>query len=81
MATSAIVTTYHGPTNHRQARIRARYAGGDGRSYVTVPYDHGKSERANHDDAAKAMQDKAGLSGRLVPGWMDGRNCVHTIAQ
>lgn len=54
MALQAIKTAYHGPTQHRGARIIATCSAPDGR--VSLPYDAGLSEDKNHQEAAKALQ-------------------------
>jgi hypothetical protein len=69
----AIVTKYHGPTNHRAARISARADAGK----TSVAYDHGKSPEDNHNGAAQALayecgwtteKGRAPLVGGALPG-------------
>lgn len=69
----AIVTKYLGPTNFRGSRIKATaYAGS-----ITIDYDPGLSQQANHDNAAKKLAAKFNWHGEWIAGGMpseDG-NC------
>lgn len=69
----AIVTKYHGPTNHKGSRISARADAGR----VIVSYDHALNISDNHKAAAQALADKLGwtvahgmpaLAGGALPG-------------
>lgn len=72
----AITTRFHGPTNSRGSRITARAAAGS----VTVHYEHGLSQMANHAVAAKALAEKFGWSGLWCSGGLpDGRGDVFVL--
>lgn len=60
----AIVTKYHGPTNHRGSRVSARCDAGR----TTVEWDHALNPDANHTRAVVALVRKLGWSGRLHLG-------------
>ena len=73
MSFNAIVTKYHGPTNHRGARVSANCAG----SRMFVPWDHALNIEENHVAAALAMIARMDWQGRWVNGGMpDGRGFV-----
>lgn len=58
----AIITRYHGPTDHRGSRITARaYAGA-----VTVPWDHALNPFQNHHAAAQALSRRMGWTSPLI---------------
>ena len=61
----AIVTKYHGPTDHKGARISAN--DGDG-NRVTISYPYELSGEAVHKAAAVALMEKMGWTGELVAG-------------
>jgi hypothetical protein len=78
MMYQAIVTKYHGPTNHRGARMSATAEAGR----LTVSYDHVLNGSDNHRAVAQALADKMGwtveagyppLVGGALPN--DGRYC------
>lgn len=69
----AIVTKYHGPTNHKGSRISARAEAGR----VVVSYDHALNISDNHKAAAQALVERFGwtvdkgyppLAGGALPG-------------
>ena len=64
----AIRTVFHGPTNHRGARIKATAAAGS----VTVHWDYAYDVEANHRIAACALREKlswlTATHGALVGG-------------
>lgn len=66
----AIVTKYLGPTDHRGARIKARWDGG----FILVPWDHALDVYGNHRMAAHTLQKKlqwdGWYEGGLLPGSM-----------
>lgn len=61
----AIETRYHGPTDHRGARIIASDSDGN---RVTIGYPHELSGEAVHRKAAEALRDKMGWTGELIAG-------------
>ena len=65
---SAITTTFYGPTNYRQSRIRAFTGWGDHRVVVWYDYDYAKNESENHREAAMKCADRAELYGAWLPG-------------
>ena len=75
----AIKTTYLGPTNHREERIKAKLLGDSRRCYQpskTVGYDHGlKRGVPNHTKAVKALiQEMKG------DGWVKGATSITITA-
>lgn len=52
----AIVTRYHGPTNHKGSRISARADAGR----IMVPYDYALNVEDNHKAAAQALVERFG---------------------
>jgi hypothetical protein len=52
----AIVTRYHGPTNHKGARVSARAEAGR----VVLPWDYALNTDDNHKAAAQALADRMG---------------------
>lgn len=73
--TTAIVTKYLGPTNHKGSRIKATLSGdallGESQPSVTLPFDyslpHGYRE---HEPAVKALIEKiANMEGWRSSGW------------
>lgn len=61
----AIVTKYHGPTDHKGSRITASDEDGN---RVTIPYPYELSGEACHRKAAEALCNKMDWPGRLVCG-------------
>lgn len=49
-----IETRYHGPTNHRGARVSAKRLDGYGRK-VTIPYDYDATDTLAHRCAAETL--------------------------
>ena len=49
-----IETSYHGPTNHRGARVSAKRLDGYGRR-VSIPWDHAVDTSENHARAARIL--------------------------
>lgn len=66
----AIITKFHGPTNTRGPRVKARAWAGS----VTVAYQHGLGDEGSHKAAAQALADKLGLKGKLIMGGMPEGN-------
>lgn len=65
----AIVTSYHGPTDNRGARIKATSASGVS---VTVGYDYG--HKNPHEVAIATLLKKLNWGGRWVSGgWKNGQ--------
>lgn len=62
----AIITKYHGPTDTRGTRVRAKEP--DGKS-LFVYWDHSLDSEKNHVRAANALRDKLGWKGELITGW------------
>jgi hypothetical protein len=69
----AIVTKYHGPTNHKGSRISARADAGR----IMMSYDHALGISENHAAAAQALAERLGwtvakgypaLAGGALPG-------------
>lgn len=74
----AIVTTYHGPTEHRPSRITA--SDGDGnRATVPCSSSDGRPENA-HFGAALALCKKLGWTGTLVVGGLAHGRFVFVFA-
>lgn len=69
----AIVTTFHGPTNRRPARITARVEAGS----VTLSCDLSLNADGNHDAACVALLRKMGWKGTWSRGWLDNRRAVY----
>src|SRR5258708_4084246 len=61
----AIVTKYHGPTNHKGSRITASDEDGN---RVTISYPHELSGEDCHRAAADALCKKMGWDGELIGG-------------
>ena len=53
----ALATTFHGPTNHRGARVSARSLS----KRATIPWRYELDVEANHALAASALADRLGL--------------------
>lgn len=75
--TSAIVTTYHGLTNHRGARITARLPDGGARLTIDYPHHISGGWAAPHHYAAEQLRAKLaadgfGWSGHLIGGYIGG---------
>jgi hypothetical protein len=72
----AILTRYVGPTDTKGSRIIASVperlsrpgALSTGAYRLTISYDSGRSSAANHADAAAALADRLGWTGRLTGG-------------
>ncbi len=73
----AIHTKYHGPTNRRNARIVASYAGGR----LTVPWDFEKDIEANHRAAAFALAKQLEWWGQWVTGVIPSGDHVHVCVK
>lgn len=72
MMYQAIVTTFHGPTNHRQSRIKAEAAAGS----LWHSKEYGPKDE--HDDAARKLAQKYGWKGAWFKGGMpDGKSNVY----
>lgn len=70
----AIQTKYHGPTDHKAARVSARCD--DGR--LTIPWDHSLNADENHAAAARELARKLGWLDRYTMvsgGLLDGTQC------
>lgn len=61
----AIRTTYHGPTDHRGARITAKSGSG---LKVTIPYPHELNSHEAHRLAAQTLCAKLGWKQPLAQG-------------
>lgn len=73
MARQAIVTSYKGPTDTKGSRIYAKCTAGR----ISVPYPHEEGEGAPaHYVAAKALADKLGWKGELIPGGLPNGDYV-----
>jgi len=68
----AIVTKFHGPTNHRGARVKAAAAAGS----VTVSWDYALGIEENHRAAAKALAQKYGWPLDMAGGGLPGSGYV-----
>lgn len=66
----AIVTKFIAPTNNRPSRVKATAAAGS----VTVSWDYGLNQDANHTAAARALVEKMGWGGQWVGGGMPGND-------
>ena len=73
----AIVTKYHGPTSTQPGRIIATAEAGR----VVHYYDHGRSQDANHDEAARKLADKLGWAGSWYRGGLPERRCNAYVCQ
>lgn len=60
----AIITKYHGPTNHSGGRVSAKCDA----ARVVVPWDHALNIDENHKAAAKSLIQKLGWTGQWVSG-------------
>jgi hypothetical protein len=63
----AIVTKFHGPTDHRGARVKATADAGS----ITLPWDHALWVEDNHRTAAIALARKLGWCER-EDQWVGG---------
>jgi hypothetical protein len=72
----AIVTKFHGPTNHRGARVKATADAGS----VTVSWDHSLCIEANHRAAALALASRYGWPLDMVGGGLPGSGYVFVYA-
>lgn len=66
----AIVTKYHGPTDHNGSRITARADAGR----ISVSWDYALNDEQNHDAAALALAVKLGWAVDLVGGGLPTRD-------
>jgi hypothetical protein len=77
----AIVTKYHGPTDHKGARISATAEAGR----VVVAYDYSKNGEENHYFAALALIERLGWSHLMERcdiwngGLPDGKSRAHVF--
>lgn len=71
----AITTKYLGPTNRRGSRIKATC---QARS-ITVPCDDRLNSELNHRQAARALADKLGWSGRWIGGGLPNGGYVYLL--
>jgi hypothetical protein len=75
----AITTKFHGPTDHKGARITARCDAGR----ITIPYEYGASQDGAHDAAAQALIAKLDWNkhGRAwIRGHLPGNDgCVYVV--
>jgi hypothetical protein len=75
----AITTKFHGPTDHKGARISAQCEAGR----VTVSYDYGRGQDGAHDEAARALIAKLGWQNNGAI-WFRGHahngGCVYVCA-
>lgn len=71
----AIVTTFHGPTNTKGARISATADAGR----LVVPWDYAKSIEDNHRRAAEALCRKLQWDGVLAGGSLPGRGYAFVL--
>jgi hypothetical protein len=69
----AIVTKYHGPTNHKGSRVSAKADAGR----IVIAWDYALNPDENHAAAARALADRLGwgeaigypvLAGGALPG-------------
>ena len=68
----AIVTKFHGPTNHRGARVKATADAGS----VTVEWNHALCIEANHRAAALALASRYGWPLDMIGGGLPGKGYV-----
>jgi hypothetical protein len=68
----AIVTTYHGPTNTRGSRVKAKADAGS----IWWNWDHALGIERNHRMAALNLAEKLGWSGHWVGGGLPGSGYV-----
>lgn len=61
-----IITTYHGPTHHRDSRIIAKTSGG--KMSETVYYNYAKNTETNHHLAAETLAKKLKWPGKWIAG-------------
>ena len=61
-----IETKYLGPTDHRDARIKATASNG---MAVTIPYPHEDSDTGKHIQAVRKLAAKLNWTGEMVGGW------------
>jgi hypothetical protein len=71
----AIVTTYHGPTDHNGARIVATWNGH--RVSISYPYELNAVEA--HEKAANLMRVKHKIIGRMVSADLNKKSMVHIV--
>lgn len=69
----AITTKSLAATNTRPTRIRAMCEGGS----VTLSWDHGQTDKGNHDLACISLLQKLNWGGTWVGGWINGRCVVY----
>lgn len=68
----AITTKFIGPTNTRQARIKATADVGS----ITIPWDYGLDTTENHRAAARALATTWGWEGQWMGGSLSGAGYV-----
>jgi hypothetical protein len=68
----AIVTKFHGPTNHRAARVKATADAGS----VTLAWDHRLNVEDNHRAAALALASRYGWPTDMIGGGLPGSGYV-----
>lgn len=66
--TTAIITKWLGPTNHRGSRVKASAGWGDYHRTLTVGWNYALGVEANHRNAALALAKKLGWSGPWTGG-------------
>ena len=64
MSRQAIVTRYFGPTDHRDARIKASASA----KSIWVPWDHAFNVEVNHALACSVLVNKLGWDGKWHQG-------------
>lgn len=69
----AIVTKWHGPTNHKGSRVTARCDAGS----VTIPWDDALDVMKNHRAAITALVKKLGWPGVWQMGSAPGKGSPH----
>ena len=62
----AIITKFHGPTNHLGSRVSANCY----RSRIIIGWDYALNTSENHAAAARSLRDKMGWSGDMIGGAM-----------
>jgi hypothetical protein len=72
----AIVTKFHGPTNHRGARVKATADAGS----ITLPWDHALGVEGNHRAAAEALAKKYGWPLDMFGGGLPGSGYAFVYA-
>ncbi|MBD9674911.1 hypothetical protein IB275_30320 [Pseudomonas sp. PDM21] len=75
VAFQAITTRYRGPSNARGSRVLAKCAGGS----KSVGWEDELGSEQNHHAAARALANKMGWSGDLIPAGMPDGSYVHVF--